>query len=201
MALGPSERPAGRDAPDPDRGRGPREWSLPLWLGWLPATAAVLLIGVAGNGMAWTWSRDAYAAGQVANRLLRNARSPKPLPESITLQGTSWWKTTAGNLVSWALYQDRAPDAGPDNAVEVESLLVAACQASPVQPAARFALSRPRQGNPDHPLAARVGLSRDVMSESPRSGHQWLKTGNREAAVRMYREALEMASRGSVAAG
>ena len=184
-----------RDAmlPIPTVAEAPGQWSLPLWLGWLPATAAVLLIGVAGNGMAWTWSRDAYAAGQVANRLLRNARSPKPLPESITLQGTSWWKTTAGNLVSWALYQDRAPDAGPDNAVEVESLLVAACQAAPVQPAARFALSRPRQGNPDNPLAARVGLSRDVIALAW-SGHQWLKTGNREAAVRMYREALEMAS-------
>ncbi len=185
-----------RDAmlPIPTVAEAPGQWSLPLWLGWLPATAAVLLIGVAGNGMAWTWSRDAYAAGQVANRLLRNARSPKPLPESITLQGTSWWKTTAGNLVSWALYQDRAPDSGPDTAVEVQSLLVAACQASPVQPAARFALSRPRQGNPDNPLAARVGLSRDVIALAW-SGHQWLKAGNREAAVRMYREALEMASR------
>lgn len=185
-----------RDAmlPIPTVAEAPGQWSLPLWLGWLPATAAALLVGAAGNGMAWTWSRDAYAAGQVANRLVRNARSPKPLPESITLQGTSWWKTTAGNLVSWALYQDRAPDAGPDNAEEVQSLLVAACQASPVQPAARLALSRPRQGNPERPLAARVGLSRDVIALAW-SGHQWLKAGNREAAVRMYREALEMASR------
>ena len=61
-----------------------------------------------------------------------------------------------------------------------------------MQPAARFALSRPRSAG--QPVGARVGLSRDVIALAW-SGHQWLKTGKRDAAVRMYREALEMASR------
>ncbi len=166
---------------------------MPLWLGWLPATAAALLIGVAGVGMAWMWSRDAYAAGQVANRLARTGRTLKPLPEAITLHGTSWWKTTAGNLTYWAFYQDRAAAAEPDQAEQVQGALIAACQASPVQSAARFALSRPRQGDPTDQVAARAGLSRDVIALAW-SGHQWLKAGKRDAALKAYREALEMAS-------
>ena len=158
-----------------------------------PRDGRRVLIGVAGVGMAWMWSHDAYAAGQVANRLARTGRTLKPLPEAITLHGTSWWKTTAGNLTYWAFYQDRTAAAEPDQAEQVQALLIAACQASPVQSAARFALSRPRQGDPTDQVAARAGLSRDVIALAW-SGHQWLKAGKRDAALKAYREALEMAS-------
>ena len=93
----PSVRRAAR-LPIPTVAEAPGQWSLPLWLGWLPATAAVLLIGVAGSE--WPGYGRATPTPPARSRIaLRNARRPKPLPEAITLQGTSWWKTTAGNLV------------------------------------------------------------------------------------------------------
>ena len=188
-----SRRPS---QPVPTEPREPAHWAMPLWLGWPAAMASAVAVGVAGIGTAWTWSRDAFSAGQVAGRVSAVAGAPlDPLPEALARPDGAWWKTTAAGLVHWAQYIDRADAGKPGAAEEVETLLETASQASPVESQVLYARARPsaRPGR-EVGLFRGVGLSRDVLALAW-SGHQLLAAGKNEAALRVYREALEMAGR------
>ncbi len=168
---------------------------MPLWLGWPAAMAAAVVVGAVGVILSWTWSRDAFAAGQVANRLAAGGTPLAPLPETIARPDGAWWKTTAAGLVHWAFYLDRAEAGKPGTAEEVEALLETASRASPVEPQALFARARPAGGaGREVTLFRELGLSRDVVALAW-AGHQLLAAGKEEPALRVYREALEMAGR------
>ena len=81
---------------------------MPLWLGWLPLFATATLAGVVGLPMAWTWAADDHAAGIVADRLASHAPGAATPLDVTEPADPRWWKTTAGNLVQWAMYRDRA---------------------------------------------------------------------------------------------
>ncbi len=139
--------------------REPEHWSVPLWLGWPVAMAAAVVVGAVGVAMSWTWARDAFAAGQVANRLAAGGATLDPLPETIARPDGAWWKTTAKGLVHWAFYLDRADAGKPGAAEEVEALLETASRASPVEPQALFARARPVGGTGrEVPLFRGLGL-------------------------------------------
>jgi tetratricopeptide (TPR) repeat protein len=181
--------------PVPTEAREPEHWAVPLWLGWPVAMAAAIVVGAVGVVLSWTWARDAFAAGQVANRLADGGATLAPLPETIARPDGAWWKTTAEGLVHWAFYLDRADAGKPGTAEEVEALLETASRASPVEPQSSFARARPTGGaGREVPLFRGLGLSRDVVAMSW-AGHQLLAAGKAEPALRMYREALEMAGR------
>jgi tetratricopeptide (TPR) repeat protein len=160
--------------------------------------AVVLVVSVVGVAMAWLWSVDSFAAGQVADRLVRVGTALDPLPETVARPDSAWWKSTAANLMHWALYLDRAGAGKPGTDEEVESLLETASKSSPIEPQVRFAKTRPVTGvGREVTLFQGLGTSHDVLALTW-SGHQLLASGKDEAALTAYREALEMASRAEV---
>ncbi len=189
-------RPQGRPAsarPIPTVGQEPGHWKVPLWLGWVPLVATTTLAGVVGLPMAWTWAADDRAAGIVADRLASPAPGPQPPLEVTEPADTRWWKTTAGNLVQWAMYRDRA-EGDPRRTEVAWELMSEARRVSPLHAAARFASARPiASGAGPAPLVQSLGLSRDVIALAW-TGHQLLKAGKKDAAARAYHSALVMAS-------
>ena len=191
----------GTEAPtDPHE---PACWSVPLWLGWLPAAAASVGLVAVGAGAAWTWSVDGYNAGVVAARLGQDGSgavlgpNARPLPEGVVVGRTSWWATTAHNLANWAAFLDRtAADAAQTG--EARGLIDRAVEASPLEATARFALAHPIPGEPDPGLARGLGQTRDVVALAW-SGRQLLTAHKVEAARAAYRAALEMAARSDLA--
>jgi hypothetical protein len=173
----------------------PGHWRLPLWLGWVPTTAAAVGVSVAGMAGAWTWSRDAYNAGVVARRLAAGGRVNKPLPKGVVPPGGRWWETTAPHLLAWSAYLDRTAD-DPARAEDARTLLARAAQASPLNATVRHAVARTLPGespSPAQKLALGLGQSRDVLTLAW-AGHQLLEAGRREAALGAYRDALAMAA-------
>jgi tetratricopeptide (TPR) repeat protein len=179
----------------PTRAAEPACWSLPLWLGWLPCVPLALGAGMIGLALAWTWSVDARKAASVSNLLAQGTAEVKPLPPQISPPDGSWWKSTSANMVQWALYYDRRSTSEPENAGRALALLEGAAKASPFQSQVRFALARrPAEVDRRPPLESSLGLSRDVVSLSW-SAHQWLQAGKKDAALKAYRAALELAAR------
>ncbi|MEJ7639108.1 MAG: hypothetical protein WKF75_14330, partial [Singulisphaera sp.] len=166
---------------------------VPLWLGWLPLFATATLAGVVGLPTAWTWAADDRAAGIVADRLASHAPEARTPLELTEPADTRWWKTTAGNLVPWALYRDRT-EGDPQSTGAAWALMSAARRVSPLHAAARFAWARPiAAGAGQAPSVPSLGLSRDVIALAW-TGHQLLKAGKKDSAARAYRSALIMAS-------
>jgi predicted negative regulator of RcsB-dependent stress response len=145
--------------------------------------------------LAVAWAQDDRAAGLVANHLALGKAKGKPLPETVVPPTQpSWWNTTSGNLGRWALERARAPSE-PGLAEEVRALLDAATSIAPLDAVARLALARPGAGDEGAaPLDRSLGLSRDVVALAW-SGRQLLAAGKKAAALKAYREAMEMASR------
>jgi tetratricopeptide (TPR) repeat protein len=190
----PRTRRRVRIEPTPTVCREPAHWTIPLWVGWFPATAAALVVGGVGVALAWGWSIESKNAGMIANRLARGGTKVEPIPAWLTPPEPKWWTTTPGHLALWALDRDRTAS-DPAAVEEVHELLSAAAQASPLQPLVRFALARSgaEAGDATAGRAPSVALSRDVLSLAW-TGHQLLASGKKEAALKAYRAALEMAA-------
>lgn len=192
-------RPASRmtvSEPMPTEPAAPAHWSLPLWLGWVPSLALTLAVGTVGVALNWTWSVDARKAAAVTNLLAQGTAEVKALPPKITPPDPSWWRSTPTNLMQWALYLDRRSGPEPENAERALELLAAASSSSPAHPQVRFALARrpAAEGEAAPALESSLGLSRDVVALSW-SAQQWLKAGKKQAALKTYRAALEIAAR------
>jgi len=183
--------------PEPTAAREPRQWRLPIWLAWVPGSTLVLGVGLVGLSGAWGWSRDGYDAGLVTERVSAAEPSKVPLPPGVVPPGGSWWTTSANHLVAWAAYLDRTGD-DPERAGEARRLLDRAAALAPLNPSVRYALARPAPGEPPvapaDALARSLGQSRDVPSLAW-AGRALLAAGKPEAALRAFREALEMAAR------
>jgi tetratricopeptide (TPR) repeat protein len=178
--------------PLPTTCRKPDYWTIPLWLGGLPVLVVALVWGMAEIALAWGWSIESKHAGVIANRLARGGTKVEPLPEGVTPPEPKWWKTTPGHLTLWGLDRDRTAASDPVAAEAVHEFLSAAAQASPLQPLVKFARARPSGGANDP--GSSVALSRDVVALAW-TGHQLLSAGKKEAALKAYRAALEMAAK------
>jgi hypothetical protein len=203
-AARPVQRRRAGAEPLPTVSREPDHWTVPLWLGWIPATAGTLALGMVSVALSWGWSIDAERAGFLANRLERirtgagggggNGTKMDPLPEWVKPPEPNWWKTTPGHLTLWALQRDRTAN-DPDAAEEARDFLAAAAQASPLQARARFAQSRQGPGmGASSDRGPSLALSRDVVALAW-TGHQLLVAGKKEPAIRAYHAALEMAAK------
>lgn len=174
--------------------REPAQWSFPLWLGWPPALLAMLSCGLVCVVLTWIWSVDARWSGAVANLLAGSGATVKPLPATVPLPRGIWWRSSAANLMLWANYFDRRQHEDSLATEEAGKLLTAASQASPIQALVRFALAHrtPVDKEPTS-LVPSLGLSRDIDAQSW-LGHQFLLQNNKDAAIKAYRRALEMAA-------
>ncbi len=152
-----------------------------------------------GLRLSWVWGQDDLLAGRIANHVLSGAilpDEPMELPESPT---PPWWSTTAGHMALRALVVSRMED-DPDRAERVESFLAVGRSASPLHPSIRYASASPALLDPNAdvlPLAA-LGLSRDPLALR-RTAKRLLDEGKTEHALRVYHDALEIASRADVA--
>jgi hypothetical protein len=171
----------------------PGQWSVPLWLGWLPAAGLAAVVGLGSCMASWIWARDAYNAGVVAARLATLSGKVRPLPEGVTPGRTSWWATRAAHLVQWAAYIDRT-STEPKSAAEARALLDRALEASPLDATARYTRARPLPGETTPPpLVRTLGQTRDIDALTW-TGHQLLSEGKKGAALRAYAAALDMAA-------
>jgi len=176
--------------------RPPGQRSLPVWLAWLPAAAAVLGTFAGFGWLGFHWARDAYNVGQVASRLESPSARPKPLPEGVAPGRSSWWATTGSNLLLWGAYLDRTAT-DPASRAEAREFLARSVEVAPLQPGARLSLARPLAGTPDAAPGAMVralGQPHDVPALAW-TGRQFLASGKKDAALRAFGEALRMASR------
>jgi tetratricopeptide (TPR) repeat protein len=170
----------------PTVGQEPACWRASLWLVWVPAMLATVVLGPLATFGAWSWSIEALHCGVVANRLVWNGARLEPLPVWVTPPNANWWATTSGHLMLWALWLDRTAS-DPAAFEEAREQLAAAARVSPLQASVRYALARADQG----PWTTSLALSRDVLPLAW-TGHQLRAAGKKEAAARAYRAALEL---------
>jgi tetratricopeptide (TPR) repeat protein len=152
-------------------------------------------MGIMGTLLCLRWSSDSFNASVVSQRLLarsENQGREKPLPESVVPPESSWWKTTPLHLAEWGVYLGRTRT-DDDRTEEGRELVEAAVRISPINPMARLAraqfaskLSEPTGRVLD------LGLSRDAVSLAW-SARALRRAGKKEAAIRVYRQALRIA--------
>jgi hypothetical protein len=168
----------------------PSSWSVPLWLGWVPAAVATVVLGGLTTLGAWLWSIEALHSGVVANRLAGSGPRLEPLPAWVTPPNDRWWATTPGHLMLWALWFDRTASE-PAAFEEARARLEAAARVAPLQAPVRYALTRLDPGV--GALRPSLALSRDVLPLAW-TAHQLRAAGKKGAAARAYRAALELAA-------
>ena len=190
----PVSRPVRMAArPLPTVAAEPGQWSLPLWLGWLPAAGLAAAVGVGGCFAGWVWARDSYNAGVVASLLGSSGIRPQPLPKGVAPGRPVWWATTANHLVEWAAFLDRTA-AGPGPLQESRALLDHAVEASPLHASVRYALGHTLPGETGPPpLVRTLGETRDIATLAW-EGRRLLAEGKKPAALRAFGAALDMAA-------
>jgi len=172
----------------------PASWSLPLWAGWLPACLLVFPIGIVVLTVSWAWTLNDQATGLVSGLLARNDLA-KPVAQELIPRNTPWWKTSAGNLAFWATYFERRTQTATEEIAEARAFLDAAAKASPIHAQTLLARARLNSTNEsDTQYVASFGLSRDIEALAF-SGQRCLKAGKKEAALKLYRQALDITSR------
>ena len=194
----PSGKALNKEKEDPGKPtewRQPDQWFPHLWLVWPPTALLVLGLGIVGSLLSFRWSGDSYNAAVVSHRLLVRSENPakeKPLPESVVPPESSWWRTTPLHLAEWGVYLGRQKIEG-DRTDEARELIEAAVRIAPISPAVRLGRaqlaaksSKPASGVLD------LGLTRDAVSLAW-SASALRQAGNKESAIRLYRQALRLA--------
>jgi hypothetical protein len=181
--------------PQPTAALAPGQWTLPLWLAWLPVFAFVLVVGSGGVALAYGWALESIGAGNAIRLALRAEGSPGSPIDPTTIPRGGWWFSNATHLSAWAVALERSGD-GEDHSEEVRSIGEAARNASQLSSRARFLLDPP-----DHepepgasPDLSHLGRTRDVVTLVA-TGRKLRKAGKLEASLRAYRSAMEMAAR------
>ncbi|WP_422930968.1 hypothetical protein [Singulisphaera sp. PoT] len=172
----------------------PASWSLPLWASWLPAMLMILPVGAGVIMLSLSWTRDDQSAGVVSG-VLAHAEITKPIAKDLIPEPTQWWATSASKLALWGSYFERMSKASPDQIETAKVYFEAASNSSPLH--SQTLLARARLSDSDEAdklYVASFGLSRDIESLAF-SGSKCLKSGKKESAIKLYRQALEMASR------
>ncbi len=183
------------DQGKPTERREPGQWFPHLWLVWPPTALLVIGMGIVGSLLSLRWSGDSFNAAVVSQRLLPRSENPgreKPLPESVVPPESSWWQTTPLHLAEWGVYLGRSRT-DDDRTEEGRELVEAAVRISPINPMAR--LARAQLASRSSKLAGRaldLGLSRDAVSLAW-SARALRHAGKKQAAIRVYRQALRIA--------
>ncbi|HZW31954.1 MAG TPA: hypothetical protein VFF52_14685 [Isosphaeraceae bacterium] len=187
----------------PTEPRAPAAWDLPVWLAWPPVAVVVLIAGLAGCVLSWSWAIDSQSAAIMTNRLLlpQGPDRRRPLPDWVIPPEGAWLTTTAQHLAHWAVFLSDG-DGDPRRAgPEISSLLERALQVSPLNPTARLALAQlERRENSGVKPSRSLGLSRDAVSLAW-SARVLLAAGKKEAALRLFTQALSAAARSGRARG
>jgi tetratricopeptide (TPR) repeat protein len=196
-------RPAGRVQVSPTEARAPEQWNAPAWLAGPPAVVFICLVGLTSLTLSWRWASDSYAASILTDRLMLAGQSAqrRPLPESVVPPAGSWTGSTAQHLAHWAVFLNHNGAYDPALRGEIKTLLERALEAAPVNPTARLALAQLEPPVAGRALSVRsLGLSRDAVSLSHSAG-RLLAAGQRDAAVRLYSQALSIAASGERSRG
>jgi tetratricopeptide (TPR) repeat protein len=176
--------------------REPAQWQLPVWLVWPPLAVSLLIAGLVVCGLSRCWMLDASSAAVVTQRLMTPDPSGRrrPLPPSVVPPQGRWVTTTAQHLTHWAIYL-RGHGGDPDRPMpEAASLLTRALEIAPLNPTARLALAQGETPGSPGPESYRTrGLSRDSVSLA-RSARRLLAEGKKDAALRLYEQALTVAA-------
>jgi tetratricopeptide (TPR) repeat protein len=193
-------KPTGRNRAQasPTSACAPSQWTLPLWLAWPPLAVFVVCAGVVGCTLCWSWGCDSYSAAIMTNRLIQADTSARPvrLPESVGPPRGTWMETSAQHLAHWAIYLGRVERQKDVSPGAIRELLDRALQVSPLNPTARLALAQLEPPSSETATSIRgLGLSRDPLCLAW-SGRNLLAAGKKDAALNLYRQALEIASRG-----
>jgi hypothetical protein len=151
-----------------------------------------LFVGVAWLKLSWEWSRDDFAAGVIADRLVRLDSVPNGTFDVPDAPDPTWWNSTAAHLHLRALAASRG-ERDPKRDEQVRFLLGAAKSAAPLDPAVRMALAGTTAHAGERPhSASSLNLSRDIVALRREARHL-LDQGNTEAALRIDRDAMTMA--------
>jgi len=192
----PSTRMNG-DQGKPTERQEPGQWFPSFWLVWPPAALLVIGMGIVGSLFSVRWSGDSFNASVVSQRLLArsgNQGRGKSLPESVAPPESSWWHTTPLHLAEWGVYLGRTRMAD-DRTEEARDLLESAVRISPINPMARLARAQlVSRSSESTSRALDLGLSRDAASLAW-SARSLRLAGKKEAAIRVYRQALRIACR------
>jgi tetratricopeptide (TPR) repeat protein len=157
-----------------------------------------MVLGIGASVLSWIWAVDSSAAAVVTQRLMRPDGSSrrKPLPDWVVPPDGRWLTTTAQHMAHWAVYLDDAEGDGQGPVPDVSGMLTRSLQISPLNPTARLAMARlePSAGRETRSVNS-LGLSRDAVSLAW-SARRLLDAGKKEAALRLYGQALSAASGG-----
>ena len=181
-----------RPMPAPTAAVRPDEWTIPLFLGWLPSVAVVAALGCFAVGLAVVWLEDA-SSGNIAVRLATRVEGAySPVIDPQTIPKSAWWQTTASHLAAWALALERVGN-GDDRTAEARALEADARSVSPLGARARF-VSEPIPGQEaDASASIRLGPTRDVVTLTA-MGHRLRREGKRADAIRAYAAAFRTAA-------
>ena len=175
----------------------PGQWAIPLWIAWPPLAVLVVVVGVMGCFLSWSWASDSYSAALMTDRLMVTDVSTRrtPLPDSVGPPTGSWTRTTAQHLAHWAIYLQRSDASEETSPPDIHALLTAALQVSPINATARLVQAQLERATAKGKTSIReLGLSRDPLSLAW-TARQLLADGKKEAALNVYRQALDLASR------
>lgn len=172
----------------------PATWDLPVWGTIVPAALLLLVMGVVGWNLAWTWGQDDRTAGILADRLLREEAAENDSPLDVAdAPPPSWWASTPNHLQLRARAEGRKPSR-PESRETVAFLLHTARNAAPLDSAVRLAMATSATATEavrDDPLGS-LGLSNDAYALR-QTGRGLLAAKRVDAALRAYREAITMA--------
>jgi hypothetical protein len=181
----------------PTSAREAERWMLPAWLAGPPLAFLVLTLGTVGSILSWWWAGDSYAAAIMTDRLVSANPTVRrsTLPESIVAPSGNWARSTAQHLAHWAIYASTCQPADRDRlSIDAPTLVNVALEASLINATARLTLAQLERLKPDSPLSSRsLGLSRDALCLSY-SASRLAANGKRDAALRLYHQALVIAS-------
>jgi hypothetical protein len=183
-------RPLG---PTPTDILAPEQWTMSLWIGWLPSLAATLFLGTFGLSLAYEWMVDAGGSNVGLKLALRPDLPTSPLIDPTLIPRGGWWFSTASHMATWAVVLERANDGG-DHSEDVRSLIAAAREASPLAARARFNVEAPEgaAGTVAPNDFSEIGRTRDVVSLMS-TARRLREAGKVEASIRAYRSAMEIA--------
>ncbi len=174
--------------------RTPGQWTLPLWLGWLPTVAATLVFGGVGVALAFEWLIESGQANTGLKLALRPDQSASPVIDPSLIPRGGWIFSTATHLSAWAVALERADD-GENHSEDVRSLLASAREASPLGARAHFnveTVASPANTAIDPNDFSEIGRTRDIVSLIS-TGRRLREAGKLDSSIRAYRSALELA--------
>ena len=181
-------------APEPTESLAPARWTLPLWVGWLPTTAFVLLAGGASLGLAADWAQEANAANLAIRAATRAEGTAGPRLDPANIPRGGWWRSTAPHLSAWALAMVRGTD-GEDHSEDLRMLMDDARHASHLASNTRFVVEPPASADLGADAGfAHLGRPREVLTLAW-TGRRLKRAGKVEASLKAYRASIEMASR------